>query len=65
MVQILVNDSSKDAKAFLEIIKLFPFIKVIEEKAPNKKTLKALERIKAGKSIKTKGAKDLIEKMNS
>ncbi len=73
MVQFLVNENSKEAKAFLEYIKVLPYVEFVEgkktkakdERKLNKKTLAAIQEIEDGKVVRAKSAKDLIAKLRA
>lgn len=43
MVYLRITDNSTQAKAVLAFLKTMPFVEIINEKTPNKITLKAME----------------------
>ena len=60
MKTIIIDDKSSQAKKMIEFIKTLPFAKVIDERVPNKETLRAVNDIKAGKVNRYKNTEDLF-----
>ncbi|MDR2204872.1 MAG: hypothetical protein LBE36_01765 [Flavobacteriaceae bacterium] len=62
-----INETSKEAKAFVEYIRSLSFVKIKEEKNRyNAETEKAIREARAGIGIiKTKSHDDLMKKLRS
>jgi hypothetical protein len=73
MTTLIINDETKEGKAFVEYALKLPFVKSSSKRkdldklknVPNKTTLKAMHEAQKGKIIKTKNVNDLIDKLNS
>lgn len=52
MVTILIDDSSKQAKALIEMLKTFAFVEVIEKPRYKEETEKAIREAREGKTEK-------------
>lgn len=65
MVTITINNSSKEAKAILEMLRAFNFIQFHDQEHFNNKTLTSLHEKQKGKLIKAKDSKELMNKLLS
>lgn len=63
MIYIAIDDSSKEAKAFLELLKLEKFAHIYKE--PNSTTKKAIEDAISGKTKKASSAAQLFKDLAS
>jgi hypothetical protein len=63
MTTVIITNKSKAAKQMVEFLKTQPYAKVIEEKIPNNTTLRAIEELRKGKTIKCDTFDDYIEKV--
>ncbi len=63
MTRVIITNKSKAAKQMIEFLKTQPYAKVIEEDEPNAVTLRAIEELKTGKTIKCDSFEDYIEKV--
>jgi hypothetical protein len=63
MTTVIITNKSKAAKQMVEFLKTQPYAKVIEEKIPNITTLRAIEELRKGKTIKCDTFDDYIEKV--
>jgi hypothetical protein len=67
-VTLKFNENSKSGKIvkkLLEAINSLSDVKVVEDKVPNIETQKAMENVKAKKTIKTNGMDDLLSQIIS
>ena len=63
MTTIIIDDKSTGAKKMIAFIKTLPYAKVIDERVPNKNTLRAIEQIETGKVNKYNNSAELIAKL--
>jgi len=61
-ITLKIDKRSKQAKAVIEMLKTFDFVK-FEEPRYNKETEKAIKDAKAGKTFKVKNSKDLFKEL--
>ncbi len=65
MVTITINNSTKEAKAIVEMLRAFSFIQFHDQEHFNSKTLVSLQEKQDGKVIKAKDSKELMKKLLS
>ncbi|MFZ4398890.1 MAG: hypothetical protein ACOYO1_02555 [Bacteroidales bacterium] len=65
MVYLRITENTTQAKAVLAFLKTMPFVEIINEKEPNKITLKAIDDARKGNVIKTSSKEDLFKKLKS
>jgi hypothetical protein len=59
-----VDTRSKAALGFIEFIKTLSFVQLVEpEKKPNAETIKAIEDVEQGRTIKVKNSKELFKNL--
>ena len=63
MKTIIIDDTSVQAKKMIDFIKTLPFVKVVDERIPNKETLRAINDIKEGKTNSYKSTEELFDKL--
>ena len=63
MTTIIIDDKSMGAKKIIEYIKTLPYAKIIDEREPNKDTLRAVNEIKTGKTNSYKNTEVLFAKL--
>jgi antitoxin component of RelBE/YafQ-DinJ toxin-antitoxin module len=63
-VTLRVDTRSKASLRFIEFVRTLPFVKVEEpEKKPNAETIKAIEDVEQGRTIKVKNSKELFKNL--
>ena len=60
MTTVIIDTRSCEAQKMLEFLKTTRYAKVLEEKAPNSETLKAIEDVDAGQVNSYASVKDLM-----
>ena len=63
MTTIIIDDKSASAKKMIEYLKTLSYVKVIDERVPNKETLRAVNDIKTGKVNSYKSTEELFAKL--
>ena len=63
MTTVIINTRSTEAKKMVEFLKTTRYAKVVEEKIPNKETLKAIHDVESGKVNSYTSAKDLMQSL--
>ncbi|TZF85583.1 hypothetical protein FW774_00440 (plasmid) [Pedobacter sp. BS3] len=66
MVTVTINEKGKGAKALIELLSTFSYVKIHKKNRYNAETEKAIEEARAGIGIiKTKSHADLMKKLRS
>jgi hypothetical protein len=60
MTTVILDTRSEEAKRLLDFLKSTSYAKVIDEKTPNTKTLKAMEDVEAGRVNSFTSANELM-----
>jgi hypothetical protein len=65
METITIRETSKEAKAIIEMLKSFSFVEFHKPSKINSKTLISLKEAEDGKVIRAKNSKELMKKLLS